>query len=116
MGITFAILNWDGTTPVLRDNLRTWKRGFTITEIVCLIKFEDTPVWSGVFFIQQEFSGLQNLFLRQVFVAKSKTIQASRILVRYVYIADCFGCNFTKKFVKVTGHWELILNVQAIYC
>ena len=49
MGITFAILNWDGTTPVLRDNLRTWKRGFTITEIVCLIKFEDTPVWSGVF-------------------------------------------------------------------
>ena len=69
-------------------------------------------MWSGVFFIQQEFSGLQNFFLRQVFVAKSKTIQAlrnqaSRILVIYVYITDCFGCNFTKKIVKVTGHCVL---------
>ena len=44
-----AILNWEGTIPVLKERVKMWSKGFNNTGIVCLTKLVEIPVWSGVF-------------------------------------------------------------------
>ena len=55
MGMTFAILNWTGTTPQENESLKMWKRGSISDVMVCLRKLVEIPQKSGVFLSLSSF-------------------------------------------------------------
>ena len=63
IGITLAILNCIGTIPVLKERVKICNKGSTKVEMVCFTKFEETPVWSGVFLFVKSLVAFRISFL-----------------------------------------------------
>ena len=97
IGITLAILNCIGTIPVLKERVKICNKGSTKVEMVCFTKFEETPVWSGVFLFVKSLVAFRISFLVKFLPPSSNSIAWIR-----ANLADSWG-KLVRKLLNMSG-------------